>query len=147
VSAAFGLARQRMHAGDREGAIKALDQVPPESAHFTPAAATAIEALLDGREPQTLDEQILLDAGKRASALTLESATKRAILQLWVLGAALSWLHAGNTGKSQRLLGGSFDEAGIRVGMERAYRELAHETADTWERIELVERANTIRPR
>ena len=29
VSAAFGLARQRVHAGDRAGAIRALDEVPP----------------------------------------------------------------------------------------------------------------------
>jgi serine/threonine-protein kinase PknG len=68
VSAAFGLARQRVHAGDRAGAITALDQVPTDSAHFTPAAATAIEILLDGRTPENLDEQTLLDAGKRAAA-------------------------------------------------------------------------------
>ena len=37
--------------------------------------------------------------------------------------------------------------ASIRTGMERSYRELAHETTDTWERIALVEQANAIRPR
>ena len=39
VSAAFGLARQRARAGDRAGAVAALDQVPTESAHFSVAAA------------------------------------------------------------------------------------------------------------
>ena len=84
----------------------ALDQVPTDSAHFTPAAATAIEILLDGRTPENLDEQTLLDAGKRAAALNLESATKRATIRLRVLGAALGWLQAGHKATSAaRLLG------------------------------------------
>jgi serine/threonine-protein kinase PknG len=35
----------------------------------------------------------------------------------------------------------------VRAGMEEAYRELAHESTDMWERIALVENANTVRPR
>ena len=147
VSAAFGLARQRVHAGDRAGAITALDQVPTDSAHFTPAAATAIEILLDGRTPENLDEQTLLDAGKRAAALHLESTTRRATIRLRVLGAALGWLRAGHKTAAARLLGAAFDETSIRTGMERSYRELAHETTGMWERIALVENANEIRPR
>jgi serine/threonine-protein kinase PknG len=147
VSAAFGLARQRVHADDRAGAIAALDQVPTDSAHFTPAAATAIEILLHGRTPENVDEKTLLDAGKRAGALNLESATKRATIRLGILGAALGWLRAGNTTSAARLLGEDFDEPSIRIGMERSYRELAHEATDMWERIALVENANEIRPR
>jgi serine/threonine-protein kinase PknG len=147
VSAAFGLARQRVHAGDRAGAVAALDQVPTDSAHFTAAAATAIEILLDGQTPENLGEQTLLDAGKRTAELNLESATKRATIRLQVLGAALDWLQAGRKTTATRLLGSGFDERSIRAGMERSYRELAHETADTWDRIALVEQANEIRPR
>jgi serine/threonine-protein kinase PknG len=147
VSAAFGVARQRVRAGDRAGAVSALDEVPSDSAHFTPAAATAVEILLDGLTPESLDEQTLLDAGKRASELNLESATKRATIQLRVLGAALGWLRAGRKTTARRLLGAQFDEASIRHGMERAYRELAHEMTGVWERIALVEKANEIRPR
>jgi serine/threonine-protein kinase PknG len=147
VSAVFGLARQRKRAGDRAGAVRVLDQVPTDSAHFTTAGATAIEILLDGQTPESLDEQTLLDAGRRAAALNLESTTKRAMIRLWVLSAALGWLRAGNENSAQRLLGAAFDEADIRTGMESAYRELAHESTDVWERIALVEKANTIRPR
>ena len=147
VSAAFGLARQRMRVADRAGAVRVLDQVPTDSAYFTAAGATAIEILLDGQTPDSLDEKTLLDAGKRAAALTVESTTKRAMIRLSVLGAALGWLRAGNESSAQRLLGAAFDEADIRTGMESAYRELAHETTDMWERIALVEKANTIRPR
>lgn len=147
VSAAFGLARHRARAGDRAGAIAALDQVPAASAHCTAAGTAAIEILLDGRTAEDLDEQTLLDAGKRTAALTLESTAKRAMIRLCVLGAALGWLQAGNTPTAARLLGADFDERGIRTGMERCYRELAHEMTDMWERIALVEKANAVRPR
>jgi serine/threonine-protein kinase PknG len=147
VSAAFGLARQRVHAGDRAGAVAVLDQVPTDSAYFTAAATTAVEILLDGRPPENMDEQTLLDAGKRTAELNLESATKRATTRLRVLGAALDWLRAGHKTTAARLLGSAFDERSIRTGMERGYRELAHETSDTWDRIALVEQANDIRPR
>jgi serine/threonine-protein kinase PknG len=147
VSAAFGLARQRVHAGDRAGAVTALDQVPTDSAHFTPAAATAVDILLDGRTPATLDESTLLDIGKRAAALNLESATKRALVRLRVLAAALGWLEAGHTTTVPRFFGEDFNESSLRAGMERSYRDLAHESTDMWERIALVEKANEIRPR
>jgi serine/threonine-protein kinase PknG len=146
-SAAFGLARQRARVGDRAGAITTLDQITAASAHFTAAATTAIDVLLDECTPADLDEVTLLDAGRRASALTLESATRRATIRLKVFSAALSWLHAGNTPTSARLLGTEFSEASIRVGMELCYRALAREATDMWDRIALVEEANAIRPR
>jgi serine/threonine-protein kinase PknG len=147
VSAAFGLSRQRERAGDRGNSIAALDQIPSASSHFTAAGATAIEVLLEGRTPESLDERTLLDADKRAAALNLESAAKRATIRLRVLDAALGWLRAGNTTKTPRILGVDFDERGIRAGMERCYRELAHQTDEMWARIALVEHANAIRPR
>jgi len=147
VSAAFGLSRQHERAGDRVNAITALDQIPSASSHFTAAGATAIEVLLEGRTSENLDEQTLLDADKRAGALNLESASKRATIRLRVLDAALDWLRHGNKTKTPRILGADFDERGIRTGMERCYRELAHETDEMWARIALVERANAIRPR
>jgi serine/threonine-protein kinase PknG len=146
-SAAFGLARLRARVGDWTDAVAALDQVPSSSAHFTVAGATAIEILLDGREPENTDEQTLLDAGGRTAALNLESAEKRATIRLKVLGAALGWLRAGNKSTATHLLGVSFDEAGIQTGMERAYRDLARETTGMWDRIAMVEKANAIRPR
>jgi serine/threonine-protein kinase PknG len=146
-SAAFGLARQRARAGDRRGAILALDEVPAGSAHSTSAGAVAVETLLGGHDVETLDEATLVDAGSRASSLNLEPAAKRVALRLRVLGAALEWLQAGNEPTTPRLLDGDFDEPGVRLGMERCYRDLAHATTDTWERIALVEKANAVRPR
>lgn len=147
VSAAFGLARQRARVADRDGAITALDQVPASSAHFTAARAMAIEVILDQRAPEMLDESALLEARSRTAALTLESPARRAALRLRVLGAALDWLQAGQRSDERRFLDSGFDEAGIRAGMERAYRDLARDATDVWERIALVERANAVRPR
>ena len=147
VSAAFGLARQRARAGDREGAIRALDQVEPTSAHHTAAAATAIEVLLDGQAPQTLQEQTLVESGQRTLALNLDSRVKQAKIRLRVLGAALDWLRAGHVPKTPRLLGQDFHETGVRTGMEDSYRQLARASTGTWERIALVEQANAVRPR
>ncbi|QNJ90461.1 protein kinase [Mycolicibacterium fluoranthenivorans] len=147
VSAAFGLARRRARAGDRAGAIAVLDEVPPASAYFTAAGATAIEVLLDGRTAADLDEQTLVDAGSRASTCAVESSSRRALIDLQVLGAALGWLEAGHTPTAGRLLGHSFDIPGIRSAMERCYRDLAQGTRSMWERIDWVEKANKIRPR
>lgn len=146
-SAAFGLARECARAGDRAGAIATLDQITAASAHYTAAGTAAIEILLDGRTSDNLDEATLLDAGERASALTLESTTRRELLRLNVFDAALKWLDAGNKPNTARLLGCDFTDAGIRVGLEQCYRALAHETSDVWQRIDLVEKANEVRPR
>lgn len=147
VSAAFGLARQRVAAGDRNSAIRVLDQVAPTSAHHTAAAAAAIELLLDGANPKDVGEPTLVDAGKRASALNLDSIAKRADVRIRVLGAALDWLAAGHQPTAPRLLGADFHEPGLRLGLEECYRQLARVSSGTWDRIALVEKANTIRPR
>jgi serine/threonine-protein kinase PknG len=147
VSAAFGLARQRARGGDVVGAIAALDEVAPASSSFTTAAATAIEVLLRGGDPRVLNEQMLVDAGNRADSLNMESTEKRATMRLHVLGAALDWMRAGNAPRAPRLLGQDFHESGLRTEMEHCYRELAHGAPDTWSRIDLVEKANAVRPR
>jgi serine/threonine-protein kinase PknG len=146
-SAAFGLARLRARDGDRTAAVATLDQIPSSSAHFTVARATALEVVLDDRSPADVDEATLLDAGERASALAPASAAERAQVRLKVYGAALAWLESGNTPRDTQLLGGHFDEAGLRTGMEQCYRVLARESDDIWQRIDLVEQANAIRPR
>ncbi len=147
VSAAFGLARQRVRGHDLPGAIAALDRVPDATAHATPAGATAIEILLDGREADGTDEDTLLDAERRLSRLNIESPARHATIRLQIFKAALDWLHAGNSPTAPGLLGVDFDERGLRLGMERCYRALARDASDMWERIALVQSANAIRPR
>ncbi|MFC8456192.1 tetratricopeptide repeat protein, partial [Streptomyces sp. NPDC057242] len=51
VSAAFGLARVRLAAGDRAGAVRTLESVPEASIHYTAARVAAVRARLRRRPP------------------------------------------------------------------------------------------------
>ncbi|MGV9836772.1 tetratricopeptide repeat protein [Nocardia niigatensis] len=148
TSAAFGAARLRRAAGDRAGAVQVLDQVDAASAVHTEAGVTAVETLLAVAEPGELTEQLVRDAGKRIDSLTLDSKHRAAQARLRVLDAALRWLRLGRVPTDHSpLLGVALDQQGVRTGLERCYRDLAHETDDMWERIALVEQANAVRPR
>ncbi|PXX57408.1 serine/threonine-protein kinase PknG [Nocardia tenerifensis] len=148
LSAVFGLARLRVAAGDRDGAVDVLDQVDAGSALFTEARIAAVETILNGRTADELSEPILRDAGERVARLRLDSKRRGAQVRLRVLRAALDWLSAGHTpGSPDPLLGANLDQDGVRTGLERCYRDLARETDDMWERFALVEQANTVRPR
>ncbi|MGG2462988.1 tetratricopeptide repeat protein [Streptomyces sp. RGM 3693] len=172
VSAAFGLARVRLAAGDRTGAVAALESVPEASIHYTAARIAAVRARLRQRSPR---EPLLPDL--RAAAQQVEELAdfglddrRRELLATEVLGSALDWVLSGSHGDGpaagapydggsdgtagpaaahQRptLLGNPLDERGLRFGLERSYRLLARLAQRGEERIELVERANRFRPR
>ncbi|MFC9394987.1 tetratricopeptide repeat protein [Streptomyces sp. NPDC057027] len=153
VSAAFGLARVRLSAGDRGGAVQALESVPEASIHYTAARVAAVRARLRRRpahEPLGAD---LTAAAAQVSALQgfgLD-AVRRERLSTEVLGTALDWVLSGSPGAAPGggalLLGSELDERGLRFGLERSYRVLARLAQRGEERIELVERANRFRPR
>ncbi|MFE7614966.1 tetratricopeptide repeat protein [Streptomyces sp. NPDC057496] len=154
VSAAFGLARVRLAAGDRVGAVEALESVPEASIHCTAARVAAVRARLRGRSP---DEPLLADLTASAAqvsglvGLGLD-AVRREQLSVEVLGTALDWVLSGGPAAARgagpgTLLGSELDERGLRFGLERSYRMLARLAEPGDERIELVERANRFRPR
>ncbi|MDA2891164.1 protein kinase [Mycolicibacterium sp. BiH015] len=147
ISAAFGVARHGARTGNTAGAIAALDRISPSTAYFTLARTAAVEMMLDRDTCRARDEHMIVEAGSRAAAINLASAAAAAQLQLTVFTVALDWLEAGNTPQAARLLGTEFTERGVRSGMERCYRVLARDSDDLWERIELVEQANSVRPR
>jgi serine/threonine-protein kinase PknG len=72
----------------------------------------------------------------------------RARLTAAVLGAALPLAHAnGVAPPAASLLGYPLTEEGVRLGLEATYRDLARHARSASERIELVDRANEVRPR
>ncbi|CAL9568208.1 tetratricopeptide repeat protein [Streptomyces sp. enrichment culture] len=155
VSAAFGLARVRLAAGDRLGAVRTLESVPESSIHYTAARVAAVRARLRGRTPGPGDvpfgDDLTAAAGQveALQAYGLDPA-RRARLSAEVLGGALDWVLSGGAGSAaagRTLLGSGLDERGLRFGLERAYRTLARLAPGGKERIELVERANRYRPR
>ncbi|MGI5468810.1 tetratricopeptide repeat protein [Streptomyces sp. CA-132043] len=164
VSAAFGLARVRLAAGDRAGAVRALEAVPESSIHFTAARIAAVRARLRQRpagEPLLADLRAAAGQIERLADFGLD-AQRRETLTTEVLGCALDWVLSGRAGERVPgppdaaggpadgrpvLLGCALDERGLRFGLERSYRLLARLAQRGDERIELVERANRFRPR
>jgi serine/threonine-protein kinase PknG len=143
TAASFGLARCRLAVQDLVGAAEAYERVPDTSSSHTDAqVATARLRLTDG-----VDLTRVSGAARIVEALSLDPA-RRAALTAEVLEAALPLVarhRAGNP--APRVLGHELTETGIRLGLERAYRTLARFAASARERIDLVDRANHIRPR
>ncbi len=152
VSAAFGLARVQLAAGDRDAAVRTLESVPEASIHYTAARVAAVRARLRDRSPE---EALLPDlAAAAAQVEALErfglDAVRHERLSTEVLGSALDWVLSGSRGSDPgrtTLLGSQLDERGLRFGLERSYRVLARLAQRGEDRIELVERANRFRPR
>ncbi|MFE0133529.1 tetratricopeptide repeat protein [Streptomyces sp. NPDC059037] len=171
VSAAFGLARVQLAAGDRRGAVSTLESVPEASIHYTAARVAAVRARLRQRLAQDtapppggalldfLDDLTAAAGQVEALAGFGLDAVRRELLSTEVLGTALDWVlsgsHSGHaaapptasSGSRTVLLGSDLDERGLRFGLERSYRTLARLAQGGEERIELVERANRFRPR
>ncbi|SFP71441.1 serine/threonine-protein kinase PknG [Amycolatopsis arida] len=152
VSAAFGLARVYLAQGARAGAIEVLESIPPSSTHHVAAQVAAIKIKVrvgdDGRELAALSERDLVEASERLERLTLDPE-RRARLSAEVLDVALHWVRAGGSRQhpGARVLGRELVERDLRFGLERRYRELARLADDTDARIDLVDRANAVRPR
>ncbi|MEU7283354.1 tetratricopeptide repeat protein [Streptomyces sp. NPDC045431] len=152
VSAAFGLARVQLAAGDRVGAVRTLESVPEASIHYTAARVAAVRARLRHRSPTDPLLADLTAAAEQVSALQQFGldAVRRERLATEVLGTALDWVLSGSPGAGPvqtSLLGSELDERGLRFGLERSYRVLARLAQRGEERIEMVERANRLRPR
>ncbi|MFE6894128.1 tetratricopeptide repeat protein [Streptomyces sp. NPDC057694] len=163
VSAAFGLARVQLAAGDRAGSVRTLESVPESSIHYTAARVAAVRARLRGRiaeapvsghgDPLLGDLTAAAGQVEALDAFGLD-AVRREQLSTEVLGTALDWVLSGRQGSGQPagpagtvVLGNDLDERGLRLGLERSYRTLARLASRGEERIELVERANRYRPR
>nr|WP_250286781.1 serine/threonine-protein kinase [Streptomyces atroolivaceus] len=161
VSSAFGLARVQIAAGDRVAAVRTLESVPESSIHYTAARVAAVRARLRERSPH---EPLVDDLSAAADQVTALQgygldAVRREQLSTEVLGTALDWVLSGSptaqpavpaspaTAGPRKVLGSELDERGLRFGLERSYRMLARLAQRGDERIELVERANRLRPR
>lgn len=144
ISAGFGLARAQSVEGDREGAVTTLDEVPVGSRHFTTARLTSAVTLLSGRSAHELSEEQIRDAAHRVEALP---DTEPRVLQIraLVLGTAMDWI-ADNKANPSPILGFSFTDHGLRLGVEASLRGLARVASSQAHRYALVDLANEVRP-
>jgi serine/threonine-protein kinase PknG len=169
VSAAFGLARAKVAAGDHAGAVAVLDEVPDTSIQHIAAQVAALRTRLEDAK----NELDFVDASSRLQRLRLD-AERQATLSVEMFRAALVWIgvheddpesasrpRAGRVTpvptqrspqravaltSASRLLGHRLNERELRLGLERAYRALAAMQSDTLKRYALVDRANAVRP-
>jgi serine/threonine-protein kinase PknG len=144
ISAGFGLARAESAAGDRVGAVRTLDEVPPTSRHFTTARLTSAVTLLSGRSATEITEDQIRDAARRVEALP---DTEPRVLQIraLVLGTAMDWIEE-HRASTNHILGFPFTRHGLRLGVEASLRGLARVAATQAHRYALVDMANTVRP-
>ena len=140
VAAVRARLRQRLPVG-RDGA-------PPGS-----AGAPGAPPVPGGDDAFLADLVAAAEQVEALEALGLD-AVRREQLSAEVLGTALDWVLSGNRGSAGPpgaggtvLFGSGLDERGLRFGLERSYRTLARLADSDKERIELVERANRLRPR
>jgi serine/threonine-protein kinase PknG len=159
VSAAFGLARTRLDAGDAVGAIAALAAVPDTSSYHEAAQIAAVRIQVASRPgPSRVSPDDLQQAGSRLARLKLDPIQTE-LLKAEVLRAALDCVAAPSSGgppaRAQlrggqqgggQLLDCDFTERALRFGLERSYRAQARLAADQRRRIELVDEANHVRP-
>jgi serine/threonine-protein kinase PknG len=144
ISAGFGLARAQSAQGDRDAAVRTLDEVPATSRHFTTARLTSAVTLLSGRSMSEITEQQIRNAARRVEALP---DTEPRVLQIraLVLGTAMDWL-ADNTANTNHILGFPFTEHGLQLGVEASLRSLARVAPTQAHRYALVDLANSVRP-
>jgi serine/threonine-protein kinase PknG len=148
TAATFGLARCLLETHERAGALAAYERVPESSSAYVEAQTARIHRLAapNGGDDGRADE--LLVAGASLESLPVRGE-QRARLQTELFEAALELVERGRVSDDGRasLLGHRFLERDLRLAAERSYRELARWASHSSERIELVDRANQVRPR
>jgi serine/threonine-protein kinase PknG len=144
ISAAFGLSRACLAAGDRPGAIAALAAVPEASSYHAAAQIAAVRILVS---PGVTGDD-LNQADGRLSRLSLDEA-RRQQLTVEILRAALGWASSDRSAPTGNgmILGCEPNDRSLRFGLERGYRALARLTSDRARRIALVDMANAVRPK
>jgi len=146
ISAAFGVARTCLATGDRPGAIAALAAVPSTSSHYAAAQIAAVRILVAGDGQGGVSGDDLRQADGQLGKLVVDDM-RRQQLTIEILRAALDWCTSGPSADGTPILGCEPNARAVRFGLERSYRALARLTPDEARRVELVDMANTIRPR
>ena len=92
-----------------------------------------------------ITEADLRDAARRVGQLA-DTEPRALQIRALVLGTALDWLRSGAIPAADPIFDHSFDERGLRAGIEEALRELARHSPRRRHRYTLVDLANSIRP-
>lgn len=145
ASGQFGLARIAARSGQRDAALLALDRIPPTSRAFGDARRARALLLAAALDPA----HALEDLGRALHEL--EQATmgpvERSALRIQMLDSALTHVHANGPQTGVEFDGVPATELPLRRALEAAYRDAARLSTDHRQRVELVDKANAVRPR
>ncbi|MEU0331866.1 tetratricopeptide repeat protein [Streptomyces sp. NPDC006193] len=152
TAAAFGLARGHLARGDRDAAVRVLDEVPATSRHHDAARIAAVRiraGVVHGSPPTPAG---LRDAARRLPDLRLDGGAaageSRARLVAEIRENALhsrprqGWGPDFPTGE----LLGPGDEDGLRTLLEQSFRHLAGQARTAREHGRLLDLAHAVRP-
>jgi serine/threonine-protein kinase PknG len=148
TTATFGLARCRSRLNDRAGAVAAYSRVPSTSSRYVAAQLALARTLCDPvRGPVHVNDvaraaEILANLQRSADGRDLHMVAAQVFLS--VVGE----IEAGRLSPNgTRVLGRACHPSDLRRGAEESLRRCARYAPSVDERIALVDRANTVRPR
>ena len=143
TAAAFGLARCRLAAGDRAGAVEALARVPDGVALASEARLAAVRALTEDN-PSEAD---LHQASAILLALNRNDIARHEVEAAFALEAARQAEAGSVKPNGRQLLGVPVVGKALRRRAEAAFRTCARLSEDAAQRVAYVDQANRVRPR
>ena len=146
TAALFGLARCYEGLGRIDDAVAAVELVPRSSSAHPTAQLRVAHLRIERLEAANPTAGELQAAAVAVEALPAGVPTTEEARSA-VLEAALALLGRGVTPASGVLLGHPCDEPSLRLALEQSYRRRARSAPTLDDRVELIHRANRIRPR
>ena len=144
AAAQFGLAHLANRAGDRQGALDALERIPPTSRSYGEARHQR-SLLLAGTNDAPANLEDLSAAAAELDNASLDP-TVRHQLRIRILEQAL--LHVQQHGESKVSVAGTpARNRSLRLALEDAWRTAARLETDRGKRWAMIDRANAVRPR
>jgi serine/threonine-protein kinase PknG len=147
TSASFGMARCLATTGDRTGAVAAYQRVPQTSDRYVEAQMALARTLLQST-PVAPGIEEMTQASATLTALSLDDLQLHS-LSAELLRIAVTQLEANavTVTAGLQLLGQPVEGRALRLGLERELRACAHFAKTVDEKIELIDQANSARPR
>ncbi len=145
ASGQFGLARIATNAGKRDVALQALDRIPATSRAYGDARRSRALLLATALDPA----HALDDLGHAAHELEQAALPpiERADLRIRLLESALDHVTAHGPQPGVQIDGVPAADLPLRGALEMAYRDAARLADDVGRRVQLVDKANAVRPR
>ncbi len=143
AAASFGLARCRLAAGDRAGAVAAFARVPASAALSAAALLASVRALSDG-DPAEAD---LRQAAELLAGMDRDDIARHEVQAAVALQAARRVEAGAMAANGAALLGVPVTVRALRLRAEAALRACARLSDGSAARIAYVDQANAARPR